>query len=493
MQYDSAFHSAQEARATVPSQREHYHFVTGRLAEHALKSIVVPLANEVGFDYSVQVMPITVAALMSPAWITKRLELPPNATRVMIPGYCEGDLAPLETTLPCPVLVGPRDLRELPAYFSRPAPPSDYGAYDLEIIAEINNCPRLRLEEILSKAAHYASNGADVIDVGCDPGETWKGVGEVVHALCDAGHRVSIDSLNPQEIASAAAAGAELVLSVNSTNCEAAVDWGVEVIATPDVPATLEGLDETVDFLAKHDVRLRIDPILEPIAFGFANSLGRYLEVRQRYPDAEIMMGVGNLTELTEIDSAGVNTLLLGFCQELGIRSVLTTEVINWARSSVRECDLARRLMHHAVSQHVLPKHVDSRLVMLRDPEIIESSLPEIEQLATSIRDNNYRVFATEGEVHLVGNGIHLHDADPFVIMEQLRNAGPAGSEPKNLDASHAFYLGYEMCKALSALTLGKTYRQDEPLNWGFATREETRHYLRPTRKSSSVAEGDSA
>ncbi len=54
-----------------------------------------------------------------------------------------------------------------------------------------------------------------------------------------------------------------------------------------------------------------------------------------------MMMGIGNLTEMTDVDSAALNVLLLGICQELGIGSVLTTEVINWARSSVRECDLA--------------------------------------------------------------------------------------------------------------------------------------------------------
>src|ERR1700750_684855 len=100
-------------------------------------------------------------------------------------------------------------------------------------------------------------------------------------------------------------------------------------------------------------------PILEPIAFGFAASLGRYLEVRRRYPDAEMMMGVGNLTELTDVDSAGVNVILLAVCQELGIRSVLTTQVINWCRSSVRELDLARRLMYHAYRNKVLPKHLE--------------------------------------------------------------------------------------------------------------------------------------
>lgn len=458
---------------------EHYHFVTGRLAEHALKSIIAPLAEEVGFDYSVQVMPITVAALMSPEWIAKRIDAPSQTTKLLIPGYCEGPLEPLQTAGSFEIVTGPRDLRQLPTFFSRPAPPSEYGAYDLEIIAEINHCPRLELAEILSIASHYAASGANVIDVGCEPGEPWSSVGETVSALRDAGHRVSIDSLNPQEIAPAVAAGAELVLSVNSTNREAALDWGAEVIATPNVPATLEGLDETVDFLAKHGVRLRIDPILEPVAFGFAKSLGRYLEIRQRYPDAEMMMGIGNLTELTDVDSAGVNTLLLGFCQELGIRSILTTEVINWARSSVRECDLARRLMHHAISQRVLPKHVEPRLVMLRDAEIVESSVEEIKQLASSIKDNNYRIFATDGEVHLVGNGLHLHDEDPFSVMEQLRTSGPDGGPPKTLDPGHAFYLGYEMNKALTALTLGKTYRQDEPLNWGFLTRDETRHYLK--------------
>ena len=161
--------------------------------------------------------------------------------------------------------------------------------------------------------------------------------------------RVSIDSFDPVEASAAARAGAELVLSVNASNREQAVDWGVEVVAIPDEPGSLEGLDATIEYLGRQGVKFRIDPILEPIGFGFAGSLGRYLEVRRRYPEAEMMMGTGNLTELTDVDSAGVNTILIGFCQELSIRSVLTTAVINWARSSVREIDLARRLVHHAV------------------------------------------------------------------------------------------------------------------------------------------------
>ena len=54
---------------------KHLHFVTGRLAEHALRSTVQQLAGELDFNYSIDVLPITVAALMTPGWIAPRLAL----------------------------------------------------------------------------------------------------------------------------------------------------------------------------------------------------------------------------------------------------------------------------------------------------------------------------------------------------------------------------------------------------------------------------------
>ena len=464
---------------------EHIHFVTGRLAEHSLRKMVEVLARDIGFEYSIDVLPITVAALMTPEWIASRINVVPKATRVLVPGYCTGDLAPMQNAVHVPVERGPRDLRELPRFFGRATTPTDYGSYDIEIIAEINHCPQLSLTEILAQAKLLADDGADLIDVGCEPEGPWGGVADVVRALRDAGHRVSIDSLDPREIEPAARAGAELVLSVNSSNREAARDWGCEVVVVPDDPRSLAGLDETIETLATNGVRLRIDPVLEPIGFGFAQSLGRYLQVRERYPDAEIMMGIGNLTELTDADSAAINLVLLGFCEELGIRSVLTTQVINWARSSVRECDLARRLVHHSIQHRVLPKHLEPRLVMLRDLAVIEPPVGDLDRLARDIKDANYRVFVTGGEVHVVSHELHLHNRAPFLLFDQLRQSGPDGGLPKNLDAEHSFYLGYEMCKAATAAALGKQYQQDESLNWGLLTREESRHYLRARPNSS--------
>lgn len=455
----------------------HVHFVTGKLAQHALRATVEELANQVGFRYSISVLPITVAALMTPHWMKRHLRVPDDADEVVIPGYCVGSTEELQGLAACPVTVGPRDLRELPEHFgrNRSSPPLDQ--YDIEIIAEINHAPRQSLGQTLAMARQLAHDGADVIDVGCDPGASWGEVGACVSMLKAEGFRVSIDSFNPVEVAAAVEAGAELVLSVNSSNRHGVDASECEVVVIPDDPKTLAGFDDTIEYLAKRNLRFRLDPILEPIGFGLGESLIRYCETRKRYPDAEMMMGIGNLTELTDCDSAGINMLLLSLCQEWRIHSVLTTQVINWARSSVRECDWARRLAHASVSTAVPPKRLSTALVMLRDDRLTEFGAPALDQLAADIRDHNYRIFAEDGEIHLLSNQLHLHDKDPYSLLDQLLTR-----RPNHLDASHAFYLGYEMSKAKTALLLGKNYEQDEALSWGFLTEEEPKHRSRRRR-----------
>jgi dihydropteroate synthase len=458
------------------------HFVTGRLAEHSLRRVLESLAPQAGFDYTLQVLNITVAALMTTPWIARRLAIPEGTSRVVIPGGCRGSLAAFAAATDVPVDRGPEDLRRLPEFFGHEGHGrGDYGRHDIEIIAEINHCPRLAPAEILAAARRLREAGADRIDVGCDPGGVWSGVGDAVRMLVAEGFAVSIDSFEPREVAAAVRAGASLVLSVNSTNVAAAADWGCEVVAIPDVPATLAGFEATIERLARDGVRHRLDPVLEPIGFGFAASLGRYLETRRRHPAAEMMMGIGNLTELTDVDSAGVNVMLVGFCQEVGIRSVLTTEVIHWARSSVRECDLARRLAWHAVTHRTLPKHVEPGLVTLRAGAPQEHGQETLAGMAAAIRDPNFRIFAERGAIHLVGAGLHLQSADPFALFEQLGRAGR-----DDVDPGHAFYLGYEMAKAVTALTLGKDYRQDQALDWGHLTRPEIGHG--PSRAAAEAA-----
>jgi dihydropteroate synthase-like protein len=445
---------------------EQIHFVTGRLAEHALRRVLQQLAPEAGFNYTLDVLPISVAALMSPAWIQRHIQVPEGTSRTLLPGYVAGDLGALAEQLQRPVVRGPHDLRQLPEFFGRRAADLlDRGKYSIQILAEINHAPRLDPAQLLQQARQLVADGADVIDVGCEPGEAWMAVGNCVKSLRDEGFHVSIDSLNPVEIGLAVKAGAELVLSVNSSNRHAAGDWGCEVVAIPDNLAILDSLDETVDMLSKNNVPVRADPILEPVGFGFSTSLWRFMDFRRRHPGVPMLMGVANLTEMTDADSAAINLMLLGICQELGVQSVLTTQVINWARTSVRECDLARRFVYCAVLNKIPLKRIASDLVVLRDDKLRPFGDEQLDEMARQIRDHNVRIFAERGELHVLRAGHHLASSDPFTLFEELRQ-----QDGKTLDASHAFYLGYEMALARTALTLDKEYRQDEHLDWGYLT-----------------------
>lgn len=452
----------------MATSRERILFLTGRLAERLVRETVARVADDVGFDYEVFALGISVAALLHPGLVRRRLEVPDGPDprkfdRVLLPGWCDGDLQPLIDHYGVPFQLGPKDISALPEFFGREANgPPDLTQYDIEILAEINHAPRLTDDDIVALARHYRHSGADVIDVGCIPGESWSRCGEVVSRLVDEGFRVSIDSFDRVEVQSAVAAGAELVLSCNSTNVEWAKDLDAELVVIPDEPHDLDSLIPTIDTL-KGRGRYRLDPILEPIGFGFAASLARYQETRRRYPGAEIMMGIGNLTEMTEVDSAGVNVLLAAICQELCIRSVLTTEVINWARGSVREFDLARRLVRHAVENQTVPKHVDDSLLVLRDAKGPPATDAVSRDLAQTVKDPNYRILVEAGEIHVINRDGHWHGNDAFELFD-------AFSADANLTPSHAFYLGNELSKAVTALTLNKRYTQDQSLQWGYLT-----------------------
>ncbi|HXI31185.1 MAG TPA: DUF6513 domain-containing protein [Vicinamibacterales bacterium] len=439
-------------------------FVTGRLAEPALRRILAAMAPE--FAYDVAVMNITVAALMTTSWIARSLSVPAGTDLVLIPGLCEGDPAVLAEQSGVAVEKGPKDLREIPAHFGRAAVARDYGAWDIEIVAEINNVPRLTADAVRGAAEYFRASGADLIDIGCTPGVAFPALGDVVRDLVSAGMRVSVDSFDADEIRTAVAAGAELVLSVNSANLDVARDLAgsaARVVAVPELGGGLDTLDPILEKLAQWNVAYLVDPILEPIGFGFMASLERYAEARRRYPDAPMLMGIGNLTELTAADSTGVNALLIAICQELGIRTVLTTEVIPWARGAVREVDVARRLMHYAVTRQTIPKGVDDRLVTVKDPSMLTFTEEELRALHAEITDPNFRIFADRESITVLNNERFVRTTDPTRLTELFARL-------EVTEATHAFYLGRELAKASLAVTLGKTYRQEGALQWGYLT-----------------------
>ena len=460
--------AALEARRVV--------FVTGRLAEPALRRVLAEMSPP--FAYDVAVLGITVAALMTTPWIARRLQVPDGTDLILIPGLCEGDAQVVGDTLGVPVQKGPKDLRQIPGFFGRAAT-REYGAWDIEIVAEINDAPRLTRTALWEAAEYFRSSGADIVDIGCTPGLAFPALAEVVRDLTAAGMRVSVDTFEPDEIRAAVSAGAELVLSVNGANVDVARELAgsrARVVVVPDLGGTLDTIEPSLEKLAKWGVACLIDPILEPIGHGFMASLERYAEVRRRHPDAEMLMGIGNLTELTAADSTGVHAILIAICQELGVRSVLTTEVIPWARGAVREIDVARRLMHYAIGQQSIPKGVDDRLVTVKDPEVLTFSEGELRALQAAITDPNYRIFADREAITVLNNERFVRGTSIQDIFAQL------GVD----EAAHAFYLGKELARASLAVTLGKTYRQEGVLSWGYLTPpdESTSEHVRLTGRS---------
>ena len=454
-------------------------FVTGTLAEPALRRTVTEMGPE--FAWEVAVLNITVAALMTTPWIARFLVVPPDTDLVLIPGLCEGDPAVISQRVGVPVERGPKDLRQIPEYFGRAAAARTYGSYDIEIIAEVNNAPRLERHAIRAEAERYRDGGADVIDIGCTPGRAFPALGDVVRELATAGLRVSIDSFDPQEVRTAVQAGAELVLSVNGSNLDVARELAgtrARVVVIPDFGQGLDTLEPSVAALERWDVPFLIDPVIEPIGFGFMRSLERYAETRRRYPAVPLFMGVGNITELTAADTTGVHAVLIAICQELGVRAVLTTEVIPWARGAVREIDIARRLMHHAVTQKTLPKGVDDRLVTVKDPAVLAFTEEELRELQRRVTDPNFRIFTDQNTITVFNSEKFVRGTDIHEIFAQLEVN----------EATHAFYLGRELGKAKLAISLGKTYRQEGALQWGYLTPPDDRgpDHVKLTQRSAN-------
>jgi dihydropteroate synthase len=454
-------------------------FVTGKLAEPALRRTLAEM--HAPFAAEVAVLRITVAALMTTPWIARFLDVPSGIDLVLIPGLCEGDPEVIARKVGVRVEKGPADLREIPEYFGQASARRDYGAWDIRILAEINNAPRMTREEIRREAEYFRGEGADVIDIGCTPGLPFPELRSVVQELVTAGFEVSVDSLDPAEIREGVEGGATLVLSLNSQNVDVARQLRgskARFVVISDADRGLDSIQQSLDKLESWGVTYLIDPVIEPIAFGFSESLGRYIEARRRWPEAELMMGVGNITELTAADSTGVNALLIGFCQELGIRTVLTTEVISWARGAVREIDIARRLMHYAVTERVLPKKVDDRLVTVRDPKVLAYSEEELRELQRAITDSNYRIFTDRRTIYVFNRDRFVSGTEIQDIFDQLEVDEP----------THAFYLGKELAKARLAITLGKSYRQEGTLRWGYLTPPDDpiREHVKLTQRRAS-------
>jgi len=210
----------------------------------------------------------------------------------------------------------------------------------------------------------------------------------------------------------------------------------------------------------RRGIRAILDPVVDPVHFGFTASLIRYAELRRAMPQAEILMGTGNLTELTDADSTGVTAMLLGVCSELNVRNLLVVQVSPHTRRTIQEHDAARRIMYAARADGGLPKDYGDALLALHDRKPFPYTPHEIAEFAEQVKDDNFRIEVAEDGIHVYNRNGHHVAQDAMSLYPKL------GVAP---DGAHAFYLGTELMKAEIAWRLGKRYAQDAPLAWGCA------------------------
>jgi len=400
------------------------------------------------FDYELAVMNISVAAFMTVDWIRRRLNVTGDYDLVMVPGYCRGDLSAIEALTGAKAVRGTKDLKDIPFYFGHQRISAGYGEYHKDqpkILAEIVDVPLLSLEEILAQAEYYRASGADIIDLGWQANSDFPEVEQTVAALKERGFIVSLDTFNREDVLRAKRVGFDYLLSVNGHNLDLARELSCRVVVIPDPEGGLDSLERNIAQLEAWGVDYIIDPI--------------------------------------DADSTGVNALMMGIATELNINYILMTEVISWAQGAVREGNIARKLMGYAQDNHILPKHIDEGLITVKDPPHTPYTEGELRAMQAKVRDRNLRIFTDDKAIYVFkvrdrnlriftddkaiyvfNNRLFIKETDGDIqrIFEQLHVT----------DARHAFYLGKELQKANQAVRLRKKYVQDEPLRWGYLSRD---------------------
>jgi dihydropteroate synthase-like protein len=439
-------------------------FITGRLAKRALERIL----GEIGIEYRVLALDRAVAALLDADYIAEQvvpLDLS-EVERVVIPGLCNGETLLLERVTGLPAIKGPEDLKDLASFLGMSRPQIPAPEPTARILAEIVGAPALSIPEMLRIASYYRESGADIIDLGAEVSEPFPHVREAVTALKDAGYTVSIDTLRPEDLLAASEAGVDLILSVNSSNMFIAPRIHCPQVVIPDEDGSLDSLYRNVEVLAGLGKSYIVDPVMRPLTMDFARCVHYYWEARQRFPNAPMLMGVANVTELADADSVGMNAVLAAMAAELNVDYLLTTEKSYRARGAILELDHARRLMNEAIYQGTLPKHIDDSLLVVKEPERNPYSEEELREMQGLLCDKNFRIFVTEDSICVFNSEVFLTGTTADSFSKSLGVPDPG----------HAFYLGKELARAETALNLGKKYVQDSPMRWGYMTRDHRDH-----------------
>ncbi len=500
--------------------------VTGRAACRLIEEIAEKLERELSVEARVLCLPIPVAAMMTTEYLERELpkhaEALAGADVVMIPGYTKGDASGLSSALGLRVVKGPKHagdiLLAVKALLSgaelSPTQPADEllleqrAAIEREVLEKararaaaerhfnIRKAPvsphyplvifelyLLGRGEVLPAHWRGAAESADLVSIGVGEGIDASTVLEFIEALRrEVSKPLGLDAADPSLVVELAGA-VDFITSFPADN----VDWLVKhggvlrdkpVVLTASQGKCEERVEELLGALEKarkHGFsKLVLDPVLSPPLQGLAESMRAYLELKKASP-APVLMGVGNVTELSDVDSHGLNALLAFIGVEVGIELYLTTEASAKTRGCVREL---RRALDMAVVARELkkpPKDTAIELLLLKSKKLYTPELPKAPLTVKAVEKHSWApdprgyfkiaVDYVNGEIVVQhyeygaeAPTVEIRGENPYAILKAIVERGLASR------ADHFFYLGYELAKAEAALKLGRNYEQDRDL-----------------------------
>ncbi len=356
--------------------------------------------------------------------------------------------------------------------------------FPMRVLAEIANAPLLSKDELIKRAEYFVKSGADMVDLGMVAGENLSSkipgmVSLVKEHLGDI--PLSIDSLNPREIEVAVNCGVDMVLSLDHGNYEELLPLLKEkeipaVILPTDykrgwVPETVEErIDSLIDLKKKcKGIDVIADLILDPLNSSSIVDSIRAMDDFYHKEKCPLFFGIGNVTELLDTDSVGVNALLSGISMELGASILFTPEESGKTKGSVYELAVSSKMMFLAKNRDSVPKDLGINLVFFKDKrkgEKVRENL--MVPVIKAMEDNKFRqdpagsfkIMVDDGQIKVV----HYLDTEPtLALIGENAKILYENILGRNLvsNLEHAAYLGSELQKAEIALITGKNYIQD--------------------------------
>jgi dihydropteroate synthase-like protein len=330
------------------------------------------------------------------------------------------------------------------------------GGARMKVLVEIMDAHRCA--DIREEVERFIAAGADIVDLGFGFDASPADVVRVFSAVGEIDCPLAVDTQDPGLIR-AALGRADLVLSLQEANIP---EVGRDVARAGAAAVVVPGestLAKNIAMAKRAGIACIIaDPLLQPVGSGLIASLKKFRPLGH-----PLFFGAGNVAELLDADSIGLNALLAGIAQELGASVIFTSEHSDKTRGSVREMRRATEMMALA-RDRPYPKDLGIDLLVLKEKRRRHEPLPEYDTAVmaqeipgeiTYDPKGNFRIGIEGDRIVAVIHGRAVKGRRWQDVLYTILSHGDVSL----LD--HAGYLGRELYKAEIAIRYGRSFEQD--------------------------------